>query len=65
MNLEYFHITVIYGCGHAMLRPVRRDDEATLAHVENDTLTDWHNCKHCTASALRAVERKMEKAGKL
>ena len=65
MTLEYIHITVVYGCGHEMLRPVRRDDEATLANVKNGEMVDWRNCKHCIARALRAVERKMEKAGKL
>ena len=65
MTLEYIHVTVMHGCGHEMLRAVRRDDEETLANVKDGTLLDWHNCKHCTQSALRAVERKMEKAGKL
>ncbi|HET7639938.1 MAG TPA: hypothetical protein VFK47_14515 [Ktedonobacteraceae bacterium] len=63
--IEYVHITVMYACGHDMLRPVRRDDESTLSQVKENVLLDWHYCKHCTQSALRAIERKMEKAGKL
>jgi hypothetical protein len=65
MTLEYIHITVHHGCGHTMLRAVRRDDETTLANVRNGEMDDWRNCKHCIARALRDVERKMEKAGKL
>jgi hypothetical protein len=65
MTLEYIHVTVHHACGHDMLRAVRSDDKATLAWVADGWMKDDRNCKHCTASALRAVERKMEKAGKL
>ena len=65
MNLEYIHVTVIHRCGHEMLRAVRSDDKATLAWVADGWMKDESNCKHCTQSALRAVERKMERTGKL
>jgi hypothetical protein len=64
-GIEYIHVTVLYACMHEMLRPVRSNDEATLSQVIDGTLADYHNCKHCTQSAIRAIERKMEKAGKL
>lgn len=67
MNLEYIHITVVYGCGHEMLRPVRRDDEHKLSFVDMDTRswTVGAYCWICNAKVKRMFERKMEKAGKL
>jgi hypothetical protein len=63
--IEYVHVTVHYACGHDMCRPVRRDDESTMSQVSNGIMFDYHNCKHCTATHLRALERQMERANKL
>lgn len=65
IDFGYIHVTVRHACGHDMLRSIRRDDESTLDQVKDGVMFDHHNCKFCTQTALRAVERKMEKAGKL
>ncbi len=61
--MELYFVTVMYACGHEMLRAKQRGDMTLqeLAQAPREIMSPF-NCRHCNLRTVRALERRMEKA---
>ena len=64
--MELYFVTVMYACGHEMLRAKQRGAMTLreLAEAPREIMSPF-NCRHCNRQTARVLERRMEKAGKL
>lgn len=62
MNERYYQ-TVIYACGHAMLRATFRGNLTLgeMAAMPREIMS-WVNCPHCNLRHLRILEARMERS---
>jgi hypothetical protein len=63
MNDERYYQTVIYACGHPMLRATFRGN-LTLHEMSATPreIMSWFNCPHCNLRHMRILEARMERS---
>ena len=64
-DIEMIYITVLYSCGHPMLRAIRRHQATSSQLMGHDREIDaWEKCQNCDAiTAAKNAARDAHRAG--